>query len=170
MSYTPYFINFSEVSQIKKEYHRLALINHPDRGGNTEIMQEINAQYQEALAKCDRQTSKGSDNKTHTYYYNQEVEQAIMDKIAEILSLKLDGIEVWLIGTWIWVGGETYPHRKILNEIGLSYNGKRKKWQFHTGSKYRRYSQSSNFADLAATYGAKKFDQEKESTSAKAIA
>lgn len=157
-----YFSEFSTVDQIKAEYRRLALLYHPDRGGNTATMQEINSQYQEALARCDGQTSEGTDGKAHTYTYSQDIEQAIMDKIAEIIGLKLPNIEIWLIGTWVWIDGDTYPARAELKAAKMKYNGKRKKWYWHNGPKYRRYSKRSSFGDLARKYGASHFKNEAE--------
>ncbi len=157
-----YFITFTSIDQIKLEYRRLVWIYHPDRGGDTSEMQKINSQYQDALARCDGQTTKGTDGKNHTYTYNQDIEQAIMDKIAEIISLKLDGIEVWLIGTWIWIDGDTRPHRKTLKAAKCKWHSKRKKWYWHNGPKYRRGSKA-DFASLAATYGAKHFKNDLES-------
>jgi hypothetical protein len=158
------FIKTNEAMDPYAEYRRLALANYPDRGGDTSTMQEINAQYQDALARCDGQTAKGTDGKDHTYTYNQDVEQAVMDKIAEILTAKLAGIDIWLIGTWIWVDGDTKPYKKTLGKNGLkmSWHSKRKKWYWHNGPKYRRGSKS-NFASLAATYGATHFKNEAES-------
>ena len=41
-----YFENISSLEQLKKQYKELALQHHPDRGGDTEIMKEINNQYE----------------------------------------------------------------------------------------------------------------------------
>lgn len=40
-----YFKNISSLSVLKSAFRSLALENHPDRGGNTEVMQEINAEF-----------------------------------------------------------------------------------------------------------------------------
>lgn len=40
-----HFINISSLEDLKKQYRKLALANHPDVGGNTEIMQEINVEF-----------------------------------------------------------------------------------------------------------------------------
>lgn len=156
-----YFSTFKNVNQVKAEYRRLVWIHHPDRGGDTATMQDLNNQYQEALVRCDGQTTKGTDGKPHTYHYNEEIEQAIIDKISELIGLKLDGIEIWLIGTWVWVGGDTKPHKEALKAAKCRWHSKRQKWYFHTG-KYRRRNSKASFADLAATYGAKKFENRSE--------
>lgn len=40
-----YFENIATLDDLKKEYRRLAMIHHPDVGGDTATMQEINAEY-----------------------------------------------------------------------------------------------------------------------------
>ncbi len=162
-----YFTTLSKVNQIKKEYHRLALLHHPDRGGDTATMQTINAEYQEVLARCDGQVSKGFDGKDHTYTYNVEVEQAVMDKIAEILSHKLVDTELELVGTWVWVGGETFQHKDILGkELKMNFSRRHQKWSWHNGPKYRRRNKLS-YDEIRAAYGSQKYETQEE---AKALA
>ena len=40
-----YFNNVTSLVTLKNQYRQLALANHPDRGGSTQTMQEINAEY-----------------------------------------------------------------------------------------------------------------------------
>ena len=37
-----YFQNINSLAELKKSYRVLALQNHPDKGGSTETMQQIN--------------------------------------------------------------------------------------------------------------------------------
>ena len=37
-----YFHNIHSLADLKKEYRRLALQHHPDKGGDTAIMQQVN--------------------------------------------------------------------------------------------------------------------------------
>ena len=41
-----YFKNISSLSELKEQYRALILTNHPDKGGNTERMQQINAEFE----------------------------------------------------------------------------------------------------------------------------
>lgn len=40
-----YFENCSTLEQLKAEYKRLAMMYHPDRGGDLRTMQAINSEY-----------------------------------------------------------------------------------------------------------------------------
>lgn len=37
-------------------------------------------------------------------------------------------IEIELVGSWIWVSGNTYPVKEQLKEAGIFWAGKKKKW------------------------------------------
>lgn len=39
------FKNCRTLEELKKKYHRLVLLHHPDRGGNLEMMQAVNNAY-----------------------------------------------------------------------------------------------------------------------------
>lgn len=41
-----YFKNIRTLDDLKKEFRRLAMLNHPDRGGDTATMQAINAEFE----------------------------------------------------------------------------------------------------------------------------
>ena len=40
-----YFQNIHSLADLKKEYRRLALQHHPDKGGDTAIMQRVNTEF-----------------------------------------------------------------------------------------------------------------------------
>lgn len=151
-----YFENLNTVTEIKKAYRILASANHPDKGGNTATMQEINAQYHEALQNIDGTVTKDKTGKSHTYHYNHATEEEIADKINELLALNLTGIEIALIGTWIWITGDTKPVKEELKGAKCKWHSKRKCWFFSTQKK-RRYNSKASLNDLAESYGSKVF-------------
>jgi hypothetical protein len=44
-----YFVSYSSVDELKSQYRVLAFSNHPDKGGSTYVMQEINLEYQRCV-------------------------------------------------------------------------------------------------------------------------
>jgi hypothetical protein len=160
-----YFSNIKSVNDIKSHYRALAMQFHPDRNpapDATRIMQEINAAYVAALEASDGFTEIGSDDKEHTYHYNPEHEQAIMDKINELIGLKLAGIEIWLIGKWIWVMGNTRPVKEELKKAGLIWHGKRLAWYWKPYYGKTHYNAGVDLEGLAEYYGAEMFNQKHE--------
>lgn len=159
-----YFNNLRTVAETKSEYRRLCFLHHPDRGGNTATMQDINSQYHAKLSACNGETSTGSDNKEHTYRYNRDTEQAIIDKIAEIVSVGMVNVEIMLIGSWVWITGETKRYKDQLGKNGLKcrWHSKRLCWYWHIPSNRKcRYNSKVDLDGLAVTYGYSSFDSDK---------
>ena len=157
-----FFANCKTVNEIKQEYRRLCFIHHPDIGGDTATMQRLNDEYHEALRNVDGQTSQGSDNRPHVYRYNEAVEQAVMDKVNELLALRLTDVEIMLVGIWVWVSGDTRPVKDQLKAVGLGWHGKRKMWCWHPKEYRSRYNGKASFGDICNVYGVAKFENEKQ--------
>jgi hypothetical protein len=74
-------------------------------------MQDINDEYHEALKHANGHTRKDGE-KAYTYRYEYEWEQSIIDKISELLKLKMDDVAIWLIRLWVWIVGDTRLHKE----------------------------------------------------------
>lgn len=171
-----YFFNLHTVTEIKAKYRELMMKFHPDRHPDadekqkrefTRITQEINEAYHAALASADGKTEKGDDGRDHTYHYNEADEQAIMDKIAELIALHMADVEIWLIGLWVWVIGETKPYKELLGRegLGLSWHSKRRAWHWKP-YEGKAWHSSASLGALAYKYGATQFkDDESRSSS-----
>ncbi|WP_065218473.1 MULTISPECIES: LPD29 domain-containing protein [Butyricimonas] len=61
-----HFKNISSIAELKKEYRKLALANHPDKGGNTEVMQEINVEFDVLFKIWKNEPSKDDEVETAT--------------------------------------------------------------------------------------------------------
>ena len=151
-----YFSHCNSVEEIKSEYHRLAKLHHPDRGGNTATMQAINAEYTDALKSCHGQTSKGTDGQDHTYRYDEATERAVMEALHNILCIKMDA-DVFLIGLWIWIQGDTKPVKESLKEIGCMWHSGRKCWYWRPQELKHWGHSKGDLSHLAYKYGAKGF-------------
>lgn len=144
------------MEEVKKLYRNLALKFHPDRGGDTATMQAINAQYKVALERCDGQVSAGEDGKDHTYRYRPDVEQSVIDFIDQLIKSGIlsPKIEAYLIGTWVWVMGDTRPVKDTLKSLGCIWHSKRTAWYYQNDGYKHRFNKQADFGGLAAKYGA----------------
>lgn len=130
-----FFNDISSLEELKKQYKKLAFKNHPDRGGNTETMQKINSEYDFLLKKIINNASNDDYSESKTWTSKEahtEAEQRMKDALDKIINL--EGLEIEIIGTWLWVSGDTKTHKEALKEAGLKWNGKLEKWLF-VGSK-----------------------------------
>lgn len=157
---------FSEcrtVAEAKTLYRTLAMQNHPDVGGVHATMQMINAQYHECLQHMDGQHTKDEQGEQHEYRYYYATEQAVMDKIGELLGLHMTGVEIRLIGTWVWVEGNTRVYKDAIKSHGMSWHSKRTAWYWRPTTGYRtHYNGSASLDDLEGYYGGRRFEASHE--------
>ena len=156
-----WFENCRTVETIKARFRELAMQHHPDRGGETRTMQDINAAYQAALKVCDGQVSHDAENRAHEYHYNEERETAAAAKVWELLKLLPAGVELYLIGLWIWIQGTTREDRATqaaLKTAGCMWHSKRSCWYWRAPEQRHWGRQSrGSLAHLAWRYGCRTF-------------
>jgi len=156
-----YFKDINTLEELRKQYKELLKKYHPDNAnGSTEATQEINAEYDKLFKILkDRHESKSADNTSKQSGYNAnmydwENDKALREALQKIISFS--GIEIDLIGAWIWLDGNTYPYKETLKEIGFKWSRQRRKWYWHDGE-YRRYgNKKHSFADIQNLYGSTK--------------
>ena len=159
------FKNLKSINSIKQAYRKACFIYHPDKGGSTADMQALNAAYHTALLAADGYEDIGDDGKIHTYHYHRETEQSIIKKLYDLLCLKLHeakDLDILIVGTWLWIGGDTRAYKDDLKKLGCKWHSKRLKWFWHAPTYKRRYNSEASFSRLCAIYGAKEFDSVQE--------
>lgn len=64
-----YFSSIHSLADLKRSYRLLAIQNHPDKGGSTETMQQINAEFEQLFAiwKTDTTASSGASGYENDY-------------------------------------------------------------------------------------------------------
>lgn len=74
---TKYFKNVTSLEDLKNQFKALARKNHPDAGGNVEIMKEINCEYDALFpiwkdlhnaAEPQNQTTESADSTRSQFY------------------------------------------------------------------------------------------------------
>ena len=81
--------------------------------------------------------------------YLEEVEDAedrITDELIEALN-ETDGVTAELIGTWLWVTGNTKEHKETLKALGFRWSGKKQAWYMAPNSIKRNYKARYNNMD-----------------------
>ena len=120
-----YFAEVKDVKELKKQYHKLVLKNHPDRGGDHNVMVKIVLEYEWALANLfDEDGNRKASGSTSTSYAAASDEfRAILDKL-----MQFDGLELEICGDWIWIRGNTYQIKGQLKALGCWWANKKKAW------------------------------------------
>ena len=128
-----YFTNCKTLEQLKAEYKKLALKNHPDCGGDEEVMKAINKEYDQVFPKLKNiHTNKDGE---HYEKENTETADEFKDIITQLMRMELVTVEI--IGSFIWVSGNTKPYREALKQLGFKWHSKKLCW-YKSPEGYRR--------------------------------
>ena len=125
------------LSDVKQVYRKLASVNHPDKGGSTETMQLINTAFSELCKYFELNATLDINQETET---NQSFDFSFVDALKT-----LHGVVIEICGYWVWLSGNTYPHKEIISNLGFKFSGAKKSWYWSPTidtSKYKRGSKS----------------------------
>ena len=131
---------FSEVTGIneaKKVYKTLAKKLHPDVGGSEEEFKLLNAIYNDFI-----------ENKI--YFSNDFKIDLDLEKIISQI-LHFENITIELVGSWIWLSGDTKEIKDKLKELGFKWASKKKMWFY--GEMKGRNPQEKSIDEIKAKYG-----------------
>lgn len=153
-----YFENISTLEELRKQYKELLKLHHPDNGGNLEIMQEINTEYDRMFKILkDRHENNYSSDKssTNTDYNSMKYDFAEDEKLREMLNkiIQFDNIDIELVGAWIWLSGNTYAHKKDLKELGFKWASQKKMWYWHSEIFKKKSRKTLSMDDIRNYYG-----------------
>ena len=126
------------LNDIKQVYRKLASANHPDKGGNTEMMQLINTAFAELCKYFE--TNQTLDINQDDNESAQSFDFSFLDTLKT-----LHGVIIEVCGYWVWLSGNTYPHKETISNLGFKYSGAKKSWYWSPTiniSNYRRGSKS----------------------------
>lgn len=117
-----FFQSVTSLEGLKKQFRKLALELHPDKGGNEKDFINMKDEYDQLV----KEMSSGSAAKEFENF-NSEAFKSIIEKLINY------DIELEIIGTWIWVSGNTFEAKTTLKELNFKWASKKKAWYFHEG-------------------------------------
>ena len=135
---------FSEVTGIneaKKVYKTLAKKLHPDVGGSEEEFKLLNSVYNDFI-----------ENKI--YFSNDFKIDLDLEKIISQI-LHFENITIELVGSWIWLSGDTKEIKDKLKELGFKWASKKKMWYY--GEMKGKSHGEKSLDEIKDKYGSKTF-------------
>lgn len=157
MMNTKYIKNVTTLEELKKAYKKLALRCHPDCGGTDEAMAELNNEYDELFEKF-KNTHKNKDGE----YYEKETQETASewkDTINKLLALHMQNVLIEVVGSFLWVSGETKPYKDDLKEIGMKWARKKQCW-YLSPKGYKRFGKKEYKMDeIRSMYGSRRVKQ-----------
>lgn len=119
-----FFQSCNTLQDVKELYRTLAKQYHPDKGGDLATMQEINNQYTRAINTI----AKGgtfTDQEAEAEILQAEAYQEAVNKV-----INLEGVKIELIGSWLWITGDTKQHAATLKQEPARFTWAKKKTDF----------------------------------------
>lgn len=140
MTYTQieeHFTDIKGINELKKVYRQLSKKLHPDVGGTDELFKMLNEIYNNIL-----------ENKV---YYSSDCKFDIeLEKVISQI-LHFENIVIEVIGSWIWVGGDTKPIKETLKSLNFKYRSKKKLWSY--GEMKGRNPHQKSMEEIKSKYG-----------------
>lgn len=163
-----WFNNPETLEDLKKQYKRLAMEHHPDRGGSTEAIQQINAEYESLFARL-KDIHKTAEGTTYTAKTaSTETAAEFMDIIEKLIHM--DGIVIEVCGSWLWVTGNTRDHKDELKALSFRWSSNKQAWYFHRDGYKKRSNKKMTLDDIRGFYGSERIDMEQAGSKRVAIA
>ena len=121
-----FFDSCQNLNELKAEYKKLAMKHHPDMGGDVRTMQAINVEYDKTFAvlkELQNMEAEQPESRTKVTTETPEEFRSVVDAL-----FRIEGIEVELCGSWLWVSGDTYQNREALKACGCLWSRSKQRW------------------------------------------
>ena len=149
--------DLKDVNTLRTAYKKLLIKYHPDNNAEdtTVQMQEINSEYDKLFQRLKDSYESSESYAEQTDRQKQAYDFQKDQKIrAIIIALsRLEGIEIELCGTWIYVRGNTYAYRKELKALGLRFNKNKGCWIIHFDDYYQYHKTPVSMSYIRDKYG-----------------
>ena len=160
-----WFKGVTNQKEAKSLYHKLCREHHPDLGGSVETMQQINAEFESIYDKLPTgskdNSSKGESSEQKQTDGNNTTKQTAQRFMKIIQRLvRCEGLTIEIVGSWIWLSGDTYKYLRVIKQMGFLYSTKHKKYYLSDGETSRRGSKYS-FEQICDRYGVEKMEADK---------
>ena len=150
-----WFDDCKTLEEVKAKYKQLAKQHHPDLGGDTATMQQINTEYAFAAAKAVKGANL-TDEERESEILSSEAYRYAIEQI-----IHLDGITIELVGYWIWVTQNTYPVRATLKSAGFLFAPKKQAWYFRTAEYKVGKGSGKSLDEIRNKYGSEVLNEDK---------
>lgn len=145
-----YFKNPRSLEELRKQYKELLKRFHPDNpGGSTAACQEINSEYSRLFEHLKNRRESGNGAEKANFDIN--LDRALREMLLKVVNL--DGLQIEICGSWIWLSGNTYPRKSTLKALGFSWASNKKMWCWHDVEYVKRTHKAVSMDFIREKYG-----------------
>lgn len=145
-----------------KMYRELASKHHPDHGGNTSDMQEINNEWDELKPTLPRFCTKQAQQGRQQYQQQQDANsaaKAAQDAEAAKMAAELakcPGLQFDVVGSWIWADTD-YRYTAELERMGFRWSRNRSKYYWHPEGDSSRRNRRASYEEIYQKYSGQSY-------------
>lgn len=158
-----YFKSAKTLEELRKQYRDLLKKFHPDNPqGSTEATQKINAEYDRLFKELKNKHESDTEDESKAEFNKMKYDFTEDQKLREVLQkiIRFSGINIEIVGCWIWVDGNTYEYKNDLKELGFKWASQKKKWYFHTEEFRKKSHKKLSMDDIRNYYGSTEIETE----------
>ena len=131
------FENVTGLNEAKKTYKTLAKKLHPDVGGTEEEFKLLNKIYNDIIE--------------HKIYYSNDTKIDLeLEKIISKI-LHYENITIEVVGSWIWLSGDTKAIKDKLKDLSFKWASKKKMWYY--GEMKGKNPKQKSMDEIKSKYG-----------------
>ncbi len=75
--------------------------------------------------------------------------------------IHMDGIEIEICGSWVWVTGNTRAHKDELKALAFRWSSNKAAWYFHRDGYRKRSKKSLTLDEIRDYYGSEKIEKKR---------
>lgn len=151
-----YFKSCRTIEDVKKLYRELAKKLHPDCGGNAEEFKAMMNEYRDAFERYKNihTTAEGTTYEKET----TETPEQFADIINQVIHF--DGVHIEIIGTWIWLSGNTMLYKDQIKAAGFWWSKSKMAWYYNGSDKKTRRRGRYSMDKLREMWGTQEVETE----------
>lgn len=152
-----YFKDVKTKEEARKLYTKLAREYHPDLHPEIDvaIMKSVNVEYEEIIKRLSNNETLNNDSETPDF---DVVFRDIIDAFIDNPNITIE-----IIGTWIWITGETYHIKDELKNHNMRYAPKKKAWFYNGTGVYAGRSSKQSLESIRDKYGSQQVSKNRDS-------
>ena len=153
---TTYFNNPKTLEELRKQYKNLLKKYHPDNvGGSEEATKDINNEYEKLFKVLKDKHNQTAEDTTRQTYDNMKWDFAEDEALRDMLNkvIQLVGVNITIVGNWIWISGDTKPLKATFKELGFHWAHEKKMWYWHSDTFRKKSNKKLSFDTICNYYG-----------------
>jgi len=147
-----YLDSAKTLDELKAQYRAWTKRLHPDCGGSDADMKALNLEYERFFEILKNKHNATADQQHQT----TENASDFMDIIDHLI--RMEGIQVELCGSWLWITGNTYQNRDNLKACGCRWSSSKKKWYWRPAETgYQGKHKAKTMEEIRERYGSQMY-------------